>query len=432
MLVALSGGGDSMALLCLLRAAWRGRIVAAHLEHGLRGAPSLEDAKFVENFCRSAGVECFVRHADVMKEKERGESAEMAGRRARYGFFSEICAREGIPFIATAHNAEDVVETVVHHAFRGSGIAGLSGISGARGSIVRPLINCARGELRDFLRAEGIPWREDETNARNDYVRNRIRNQLLPWARSNINEAADRSLLGLADECGRVSSMLSDEARGFVRLVSRTHPFALAAWDARAASRIPKTHLALALREQGRALSLPALDRKRMGELCGLMGKTGRRRFQWAGDVEVCLGGRMIGWLSRDCLKSPDTAEAAVECGKRSGVAWGFWDVAFEMAEGAPLRRGIGVWSAEFPSDAPFCKAVVSSADAFAKGIGSVKFEIPWWSSYNTPVVSLECENSREVWLPGARSVARSGGDYVIIAKVFARTPNRLGEEKTL
>jgi tRNA(Ile)-lysidine synthase len=421
-LVALSGGGDSMALLSLLRIAFKGRIAAAHLEHGLRGASSLADAEFVKSYCRGAGVECFTASGDIPANRLKGESDETAGRRIRYEFFARVSEREGLPFIATAHNAGDVVETVAHRVFRGAGVAGMSGISPRRGAIVRPLINCGREELRRFLRESGVPWREDETNEENHYVRNRIRNQLLPWVRSNINEAADGAVLGFAGECAAISSELKRDAEGLLPLISRTHPFADAAWDAEAARRLSAARLSAALREQGARISLPVLDRRRTEELAGLIRRGGRWRFQWALDAEVCGGGSLIGWIKRKFLTPPDDVEIVLETPSRTSADWGVWRMEFSVVPASEARPRKGVWSAAF-SVRSLPRAIKISSAAAAGGL-EILPRIPWWAAYNFPVVAPPDGN--EKWIPGTRYFVRNSGDYVIIAKAFrfeGRTP---------
>jgi tRNA(Ile)-lysidine synthase len=423
LLVALSGGGDSMAMLCLLRAVYRGKIVTAHLEHGFRGEESERDAAFVADFCANSGIPCFVRRADVMNLRMKGESAEMAGRRIRYEFFSEICESENLSFVATAHNAGDVIETMAHHFFRGTGIAGLSGIKPRRDNIVRPVIECSRDDLRQFLRESGIPWREDRTNDENHYIRNRIRNQLLPWVLENINGSADRAMLGLASESALVSDGLNGAAKALLPLIARDHPFALAAWDAPAARRLSKLHLPCAVREQGGRLSLPVLDRSRLEELCRMIAGRSRGRFQWSGDVEVCVDSASIGWIYRNMLKSPEPARIALHRGDSRTVEWGMWTIELEMRRrGAEERRKNNVWSALMPVASGNCDVRIESAADFKADERSVFcVKIPWWSEGNMPIISWTDETSGGVWMPGVREIVRNEHDYVIIGKVFAR-----------
>ncbi|MDR3164218.1 MAG: tRNA lysidine(34) synthetase TilS [Synergistaceae bacterium] len=420
LLVACSGGGDSMALLSLARMAFKGRIAAAHLEHGLRGESSVADARFVEEYCRTHGITCHVRHRDVAACRMKGESCETAGRNIRYKFFEEVCRIEKLPFVATAHNAEDAAETVTHHFFRGTGIAGLSGITDIRGHIVRPLVRCGREELRAFLRERGIPWREDETNALNHYTRNKIRNQLMPWVRSNINEAAERALLGLADECSGLSGRLALEAAVFLRLVTRDHPFAFAAWDVSAARRLSDTQLPEVLRMQAARLGLPVLDRQRTLELCDLVRRGTRARFQWAGNVEVCCDKALIGWVTRDMLDSPRMERAVLSEAEPVSLRWGPWTLTFRLRRaGMDYRAAPGIWRGLMFSRDNCGVISISDANSF---IGRNKtcfhVKIPWWSAHLTPFISWESERSFAYWLPGVRKEVRGDGDYVIIADI--------------
>jgi tRNA(Ile)-lysidine synthase len=425
MLVACSGGGDSMALLSLARMSFKGRVVAAHLEHGLRGEASAADAMFVEEHCRTRGIVCHVRRVNVAESRVKGESVETAGRRMRYEFFEEIRRAENLPFVVTAHNAEDVAETLAHRFFRGTGVAGLSGITGLRGHIARPLVRCGRDELRAFLRERGIPWREDETNASNRYTRNRIRNELMPWVRSNINGAADRSLLGLADECAELSGRLASEAAVFLRLVARDHPFALAAWDAPAARRLPDTQMAEVLRLQGALLGLPVPDRHGTLELGGLIRRGARARFQWAGNVEVCCDKSLLGWLTRDMLTSPPEARAVLSEAAPASLRWGPWTLTSRLVRRADANyRARGVSRGLMISRDNRGIISVSGANNFIGIIGKNKnnfhVKIPWWSARLTPFISWESENSSADWLPGTREEVRGDGDYAIIADVSA------------
>jgi tRNA(Ile)-lysidine synthase len=422
-----------MALLSLLLMAYGGRIVAAHLEHGFRKEASIADAEFVASFCRASGITCHVRHSDVAALRRQGESAEMAGRRVRYEFFGEILERENLQFVATAHNAGDVVETMAHHFFRGTGIAGLSGIACRRGGIVRPLLRCSREGLRKFLTSLDIPWREDSTNDENRYTRNKIRNELLPWVRSNLNESADRSVLGLADECSRLSSRLAAEAKTILRLVARNHPFALAAWDSRAARRLSDTQLPSALRLQADLLGLPALDRKRLDEAGRLLKSGERRRFQWAGDVELCCDNCLSGWISREALAAPREISLVLGSGEKKSVEWGPWTIELEMkrrdSQFSNLRSGASV--IELSSDDESGVAVISGANSLAvKNNFVFHVRIPWWSADNTPVISWKSAKSFDACPVGVRRNVRCDGLYVIIAHVFSRAKRRVKGEK--
>jgi len=193
--VAVSGGADSVALLHVLHRLARGlqcRLVAAHLDHGLRGEESDRDAKFTASFAKKLGISCFTGRADVRRlAAETRSSIEMAAREARYRFLVETARRQRAGVIATAHTADDQAETFLIRLARGSGAAGLCGIPwvGHRNGIrlVRPLLGIARADIESYLRRQRIEWREDSTNADPVYLRNRVRHEVIPLIESRLN-----------------------------------------------------------------------------------------------------------------------------------------------------------------------------------------------------------------------------------------------------
>ena len=183
-LCAVSGGADSMCLLAMLLAERDLEICAAHFEHGLRGEESLRDAAFVEAWCKEHRVPCVIEHGDAAAyARKKGLGIEEAARELRYTFLERAADALACDQIATAHNADDNAETVLLNLCRGAGAAGLSGIPPVRGRIVRPLLNCTRGEIETYLRENAIPHVEDSSNESDDYRRNRLRHRVLPVLR---------------------------------------------------------------------------------------------------------------------------------------------------------------------------------------------------------------------------------------------------------
>lgn len=201
-LAAVSGGADSVCLLLLLdemREELGIRLGAFHLNHGLRGAEADRDETYVRKLCEGRGIPLTVKRVDVAAYgAEKKISEEEAGRILRYGFLEEEAAREGFSKIATAHHRNDNQETVLMNLFRGSGLGGLGGIPPVRGKIIRPLLCLGRREIEEYLGDAGLGWCEDSTNRENLYQRNKIRNELLPWIRENINGQAGEHLLKTA------------------------------------------------------------------------------------------------------------------------------------------------------------------------------------------------------------------------------------------
>ncbi len=194
-LVAVSGGIDSMSLLDLMRRAYAGRIGAAHCNFGLRGAESDGDQRLVETYCREHGIPLYVERFDTETEaQEYGESIQMAARRLRYGWFEELCDREGYDRIAIAHHADDSAETFFINLLRGSGLRGLTGIGDRRGRIVRPLLFARRDEVTAYVAEADVPYREDSSNGTLKYLRNRLRHDILPRLESASGNRFGRTM----------------------------------------------------------------------------------------------------------------------------------------------------------------------------------------------------------------------------------------------
>jgi tRNA(Ile)-lysidine synthase len=180
---AVSGGPDSTALIHILntlKADMDFWLVPAHLDHQLRHESSV-DAEFVKEMSRELGLEAQIRSVDVKEmARQRGVSLEEAGRSVRYAFFDDVRASSGARVIATAHHADDVLETFFLRIFRGTSLQGLTGIAPTRGCIVRPLIETSRASIIRFLKEEGIPYRTDSTNLEIRSDRNFVRNRVIP------------------------------------------------------------------------------------------------------------------------------------------------------------------------------------------------------------------------------------------------------------
>lgn len=178
-LVALSGGADSVALLLLLRDGGTD-VCAAHFEHGIRGESSTADMDFCRDLCARLRVPFFCERASVPAARRQGEGLEAAARRLRYAFLRRARTEAGAAWIATAHHADDQAETVLMHLLRGAGPEGAAGMRVLEGDLWRPLLHVRKPELIAFLRARGQRWREDGTNAVPDTPRNALRLDALP------------------------------------------------------------------------------------------------------------------------------------------------------------------------------------------------------------------------------------------------------------
>lgn len=185
LVVAVSGGADSVALLDWLATAGPPGVtlIVAHLQHGLRGAEAEADAHFVAERARYYNV-CYLQQTvdvRVLAASSR-TSLEEAGREARYRFFSAVCMEQGAEAVAVAHHADDQAETVLLRLIRGAGTGGLRAMRGRSpdGRIIRPFLSLRRAQIEEYLQQKGLNWRDDASNSDQTFLRNRVRHELLP------------------------------------------------------------------------------------------------------------------------------------------------------------------------------------------------------------------------------------------------------------
>lgn len=214
-LVAVSGGPDSLALLQVLLSL-KYDVCVAHVNHGLRES-AISDEIFVKQFCEERKIPCFVKQVSlkslIKTEKSlKGMSLEEAGRRVRYDFFEEMAEQNHCAKIALAHNANDNVETVMMNLLRGSGLTGLKGIEPKREKIVRPLLEVSREEIEAYCKAENLIPRQDESNQETVYTRNKIRLELIPYIEKNINSNVMQNISRMSEIVREEERYLSNQA----------------------------------------------------------------------------------------------------------------------------------------------------------------------------------------------------------------------------
>jgi tRNA(Ile)-lysidine synthase len=201
--VAVSGGGDSVALLYLLedlRETLGAPLVVVHFNHLLRGEAAEADEEFVRELAAEHGLECLVRREDVAAAaRQAGSNVEEEARERRYSYFRELVRQGRVDRIATGHTADDQAETVLGRLLRGTGLRGLAAIHPVWGPVVRPLLGIRREELRADLAARGQRWQEDETNVDTGRFRARIRLRLLPALEAEFGASVTQNLTRLAD-----------------------------------------------------------------------------------------------------------------------------------------------------------------------------------------------------------------------------------------
>lgn len=205
--LGVSGGPDSVCMLIVLnklRKKLNFDIVVAHINHGLRENAKI-DEEYVLNLTQSLGIQCFVYHANVKEEaKKQKRGLEETGRIIRYDFFQEILKKENANKIAIAHNANDNVETIIMNIMRGSGTSGLKGIEPKTDIYIRPLIEIKREDIEEYT-AEFNP-RHDESNDENEFTRNKIRNIVIPYIKSEFNS-------NILDTITRLSAISKEESK---------------------------------------------------------------------------------------------------------------------------------------------------------------------------------------------------------------------------
>lgn len=221
LVVAFSGGRDSVALLHGLAQlqkqykpgdGWEFALLAAHFNHGLRGAESDGDETFCRDFCAQQGIE-FVcdRAADLVG------GGENKARERRYAWLNQVCDAEQAKgyqpvWLVCAHHQEDQAETVLLHLLRGSGTAGLAAMRRQNGRLLRPLLTASREEIESYLAAHNLNWREDSTNAGLDYTRNRLRHLLLPLLKE-FNPRVNLALAQTAEVAAAETDFLQEYAQ---------------------------------------------------------------------------------------------------------------------------------------------------------------------------------------------------------------------------
>ncbi len=218
-LLAVSGGADSVALLLAMKAlknSGEGRLSVAHLNHQLRGPESEADQAFVVELCRELQVPCQTARADPDRlQSVGGDGLEAAARRLRYEFLQQTAEKIGARYVVTAHTGDDQAETILHRVLRGTGIGGLAGMVRTRPlgpavTLIRPLLGFRRSDLLGYLDRLKQPYRRDSSNEDLRFTRNRIRRQLLPLLAEQYNPDVVGALLRLGSLAAGAQSVVDE------------------------------------------------------------------------------------------------------------------------------------------------------------------------------------------------------------------------------
>ncbi|MEI8013823.1 MAG: tRNA lysidine(34) synthetase TilS [Nitrospira sp.] len=285
LLVAVSGGPDSIALLSLLHRlaqSWRLTLTAVHCNYGLRGAESDGDEVFVSMFCKERQLPLVIHRPKLVKRRQRS-SLQATARDARYDFMKQLAREVGADRIAVGHTANDQAETVLMWLLRGAGLAGLAGMPYAReAGIIRPLLEATREEVVTYLDHEGLTYRCDSSNDKPFYHRNRIRKELLPVI-TGLAPAAVRLLQRQADLLREDERYLAEATNELTRTLVSSDSRGVQQVDRQALIKLPVAlqrrlvrAILLAYDGEGRASSFRVVESVRH---ISLKGRSGARLF---------------------------------------------------------------------------------------------------------------------------------------------------------
>lgn len=206
--VAFSGGSDSVALLTAMHNLGY-QTIALHCNFNLRGQESMRDEKFCRKLASAMGIEIRVASFDTLNEKKAGESVEMVCRRLRYEWFAVQMEETGIRHLLTGHHSDDSIETFFLNIFRGTGIRGLSGISSRNDKRCSPMLGLSREDILEYLEAKKLNYVTDSSNLECDYMRNKLRNRILPLVCDEFKDARKGVMTTIANAT-EVNLLLED------------------------------------------------------------------------------------------------------------------------------------------------------------------------------------------------------------------------------
>lgn len=219
-IVGVSGGADSICLLWMLSKLQKEigfRIVAVHVNHGIRGEEADADEAYVKQFCQELAIPCESYFANVeLIAKNRKQSTEEAGREVRREFFEQAMEKHQGTKIALAHHQNDSAETFLINLVRGSGLKGLGGIAPVKGNVIRPMLCLKREEIEKFLETEGISYCNDCTNESDVYTRNRIRNNVIPYLQKEINPKVVEHMSETMEQIRQIQDFLDEQVQMYM------------------------------------------------------------------------------------------------------------------------------------------------------------------------------------------------------------------------
>ena len=336
LLLAVSGGVDSMVLMSLVRAAGY-RFAVAHCNFHLRGEESDGDEFLVESEVRKLGVAYHVAHFDTYGEvASTGDSVEMAARRLRYGWFDELCNAHGYSVVVVAHHIDDSIETHFINMLRGTGARGLTGIAPRNGRVVRPLLFATREDIEMYAAQNEIPFRVDSSNMSMKHLRNRVRHEVVPMLKEinpQFTSIMQRNMTHLGQAQSFIDASMANIKRAVLSETRGVYRVDVASVDAS----LPRNFVIYEILS-----SEFGFRREMVADICSAIdsGATGRRFF--ASDMVAVVDREAI--LVMPITKGDDV-EVSVDCDTASAalgeVTFTFETLAMESVE--TLNQGADV-----------------------------------------------------------------------------------------
>lgn len=336
-LVAVSGGADSVALLralAAIRLAGPGRLVVAHFNHRLRGAESDADEQFVVELCRMLGLACEVGRAEASLAAASSDGVEAAARQARYDFLQAAAERLGARYVVTAHTADDQAETILHRIVRGVGLAGLAGMPRSRSmgpavALLRPMLGLRRADVLAYVAELRQPYCEDASNLDHGYTRNRLRHHLLPLLAEQYNPQVAEALLRLGRLAGEAQSVILAQVEALLPKCLRHEGPSRLSLDCRSLATQPRAIirelLVVAWRGQGWGEQAMGFDHwERLAELVLTEKATA---LTLPGAVQATRSGETL-TLAKVGIRKSEVGMGNVECGMRNAECGDFGEPA--------------------------------------------------------------------------------------------------------
>lgn len=455
-LVALSGGADSVALLALLRAyaaQYGTPLRIAHVNHGIRGEEAIRDRDFCVSLARAWDIPISVLDADVPRLcRERGGGTEEVAREVRYEFFARVMAEYDIPLLATAHHADDQLETVLLRLTRGTGPDGLCGIPPVRALgdgrlVIRPLLGCEKAVLVAYCHEQGLDFVVDSTNEDISYARNRIRHEVIPHLRAinpAVTDAAARLVTSLHADMGWLTEQTDAVVRESVTLMPRADGSVCVSVPCASLSALPDALRRRVIVRMMRYAGCPQAEERFVRALCETVCGEGTAAMSLSGGVSARREGDVLR-LCRESDGDPlpiEPMEVDLTC-LPTRVAFGEIEVIFVSADRSEKNETTG----------QFCENVykMSMIETFNSATikGSVQLRTRragdsfLWHGHHRKVKKLLCDRGvpREVrdrlpilcddsgilWIPGIGVRdgvrVRDGTGDIAVCAVMSREP---------